>query len=147
MVKKFFTKYDRPKQVKLCTGSDSIVDKDSLLSTDINYIVQRYSETGELPVSLNNPIFGDFSKEFTFQEVFDLSSDLRTLYESMPDDKRSELSYNDFVSSLAFDDEEKIGSMFGLQHKPIDTASASADAVSSNETVSSSTSVEDVPEE
>lgn len=129
---KIYSRYSVPPQVGLDTGSESIVDKDSLQSSDINFIVQRYSDTGELPVSYNRPIYGDFSKEFTFQEVFDLTADLRNLYDSMPEDKRSNLDYSDFVKSLAFDDEDKIGSMFGLQHGPTEDVSAEADTSSSN---------------
>lgn len=112
---KIFSRYDVPNQVKFDTGSDSIVDKAAQKYADINYIVANYSES-EIALmgnGLNTPIFGDFSKEFTYQEVFDLRENLAVLYDSLPEEQRSKVSYEQFIDRLSFDKDEDLLSLFG----------------------------------
>lgn len=109
---KIYSRYDRPPQFGLDTGSDSIVDQSQKDLCDINILYDRYTNEGSgLPVN-NRPIYGDFSQPYTLQDVFDLRNNLDTLYSRMSDDYRKNTSFVQFVDKLTTADNDSIYSMF-----------------------------------
>lgn len=108
----YFTRYNRPPQVGLDTGSDSIVDQAQKELCDINVLFDRYTNEGTgLPVN-NRPIYGDFTQSFTIQDVFDLRGSLDTLYASMPKTFRDRNTFLQFADKLTTSDDDTIYEMF-----------------------------------
>lgn len=113
---KVFSRYDLPDEVFAPLESGSEVDKDSAVYTDINYIVNRYVSThgqSGMPVNSHKPIFGDFSKSFTVNDVFALKDSMQVLYDELtPDSRKQFKNFNDFLAKVGSGTDEDVAKYF-----------------------------------
>lgn len=113
---KVYSRYDLPpsQSAPLETGSD--VDKDSAIFTDVNYIVNRYRSTNGasgIPFNNNKPIYGDYTKLYTFADVFALKENMRNLYDELSPSSRSNFkNFNDFLTKVGSADDQTLSGFF-----------------------------------
>lgn len=120
---KIYSRYDLPPQVKTSVGdiSKSVVDYSRKDECDINHIMKRFIDSeGQLLINVNpnydRPIYGDFSKDYTFTDVLDLRDNLSNLYDQMPEAQQKEFgSYNNFMDFVAKSSDDEFISKFGYK--------------------------------
>lgn len=117
---KIFSKYDVPPQVACPLEAGSNVDKESGKFTDINFIVKRYLDTGGasgFPVrsDYNKPIYGDFSKSYTINDVLDLRANMSYLYDELSPEQRAKfVDFNDFLKVVGSSSDEDFVKLFSV---------------------------------
>jgi phage internal scaffolding protein len=63
-------------------------------SCDINYIINRYQKTGELPLYQRTPIYGDFADVPTYQESLNVLRDAHEQFDNLPAKVREKFKNN-----------------------------------------------------
>lgn len=139
---KIYSKYDVPGRVPVLLESGSNVDKDSGIFTDINYIVNRYLESGDpstFPIrsNYNKPIYGDFSKSYTIADVINLRDAMIDLYDDLPDSERVKYkNVNDFMIAVGSASDEQLVSILDYNTSspvsaPVNTGAEASGSVQS----------------
>jgi len=67
----------------------SLAQQHKAQETDINFIVKRYTQTGELPNLTMPPLRGDFTGIGSYQDALDLMVLARESFQAMPAEVRS----------------------------------------------------------
>ncbi|QXP08168.1 MAG: internal scaffolding protein [Arizlama microvirus] len=95
---------------------------------DINTIVRRFGLTGQLPVGVRAPTFGDFTGVFDFQSALGAVRDAEQAFNRMPADVRSRFGNdpNAFVNFCSDDRNREEAERLGLV-LPKDPAPAPAE--------------------
>lgn len=128
---KVYSRYNLPPSVSVPLESGSIVDKDSAIFTDINYIVNRYRSTNGasgLPFNSNRPIFGDYSKSYTYADVFAMKDSMQNLYDELSSSQREQFTdFNDFLVKVGSADDETLSGFFASKLVTHSDALAGAD--------------------
>lgn len=153
---KIYSRYDRPPKVACPLEAGSNVDKESGKFTDINYIVKRYVDTDGLsgiPVrpDYNQPIYGDFTKNYTINDALSLRENMQYLYDELSEEKRSQFkSFNDFLKKVGSSTDDEFVNIFRdsstsdrleLEKNPVASATGSTSgSVQSTSDVNISTS-------
>jgi len=92
-------------QVSLDTGlstpEPTLTQQNTAEQTDINYIVQQFTETGYLPQIANMPSYGDFSGVNDYQEALHLLREAENGFNALPAQARAYFE-NDPGSFLNF---------------------------------------------
>lgn len=70
-------------------------------SCDINYILKKYQNTGQLPLMQRKPIYGDFSTPVDYQTAQNIIIDANHQFDSLPSDVRQKFN-NDPAQFLEF---------------------------------------------
>lgn len=120
---KIYSRYAVPPQVKTPVGdiTQSVVDYSRKDECDINYIMKRFIDSeGQLLINVNpnydRPIYGDFSKDYTFSDVLNLRDNLSNLYDQMPEAQQKEFgSYKKFMDFVAKSSDDEFISKFGYK--------------------------------
>lgn len=129
-VVKFYTKYDRPlKDFALDQGDEKSLTRQSEAdSADINKIMERFDRTGQLPVSMKVPNYGD-ARIVDFQTAKQIVLDAQTAFNDLPVKARVYFNHDpqNMLNALADTSELNNKKLFDLgilvekQEEPIDT--------------------------
>lgn len=84
----------------------SLTQQHQAEETDINYIVKRYMQTGEMPNRPMPPMQGDFTEAPDMQKAMDLVVEARVAFMQQPAEIRSRFN-NDPVQFVDFCSDEK----------------------------------------
>lgn len=112
---KIYSRYATPPQISFDTGIESKVDYSQREVVNINTIISRYMQTGDLPnnIRVNQPIYGDFTNNFTVNDVFTLKDNLQLLYSQLSPDVSSKFeSFNDFCGFVSSCSDEELSTTF-----------------------------------
>lgn len=74
--------------------------------TDINYLMERYVRTGELPQLRTPPLQGDFTTVTSYQEALNLMIEARQSFEALPAKTRAKFE-NDPAQFVTFCSDER----------------------------------------
>lgn len=90
----------------LACKDKSLAQQHMAEETDINFIVKRYTQTGELPNRAMPPLRGDFEGITSYQDALDLMVAARESFQAMPAEVRSRFDndpaqFVDFCSNEA----------------------------------------------
>jgi hypothetical protein len=69
---------------------ESLTQQNTQDDTDINLIVQRYTQTGQMPVMNKPPMFGDFTNVPTFVQALDMIKEGEAAFMTLPARVRAE---------------------------------------------------------
>lgn len=101
----FYSAYDPPPGVGTdCSGDKVLTKQEFKDECDINRIMARYAQTGELPPGLGLGSFGDFSDVGSYQEAIERVRDAEAQFAALPSKVRERFG-NDAANMLAFVEE------------------------------------------
>jgi phage internal scaffolding protein len=106
------------KETSLVCSDISLTRQSDAEQADINYIVRVFGVTGELPVSVRAPQYGDFTGINDFHSAVNVIAQANESFDAMPADVRAKFhnstaEFIDFVNDEANRAEaEKLGLVF-----------------------------------
>lgn len=105
---KFSTLYDFPDTTQFGTVNteDSMTQESSNDDTDINVIMKRYGQTGQVPGVLQEGIYGDFTQVQDYRTALELVRQADTAFAEVPAEVRNEFD-NDPQRFIDFANDEK----------------------------------------
>lgn len=120
-MKVFRTAYSEPIKCDLDTGPESMTEQCFKDDCDVNLIVKRYTQTGELPYALDRQAFyGDFTEVSSYQEAQNIFNEAEEAFMAIPSDIR--LKFENNVSKFIefYDDPANTEQCYelGLKVKP-----------------------------
>lgn len=101
-----YDRFNRPKgKTVKCTAAEGKTQQDFKEECDINFIVERYSNTGLWSATLrppvSKPMFGDFTSVPDFQGAMNVIAQAKEQFESLPASVRKRFN-NDPMAMLEF---------------------------------------------
>ena len=103
------------RETGLVCPEDSLAVQSERDECDINFIMQKFGRTGQLPVMSSLPLNGDFTGVFDFQSAMNLIVEAERSFMSLPADLRSRFGndpakFVDFCSDESnLDEMRKLG--------------------------------------
>lgn len=93
-------------QTGLLCEDETLTQQQFAEEVNINTLVRRFNVTGELPIDVRRPTFGDFSEVTDFQTAMNAIAEARESFEAMPAEVRREFN-NDPQEFLEFTSDDK----------------------------------------
>lgn len=90
----------------LPAGDDGMTQQQFAEECDINTIVRRFKLTGEMPVGVRPPVFGDFTDVMDFQTAMEAVVKAREAFDALPAEVRYEF-HNDPQRFVEFSSDQK----------------------------------------
>lgn len=86
-----YQKINKRKRVPIYFKDPSLAQQNLKEETDINHIIKKYKETGELPVQKRG-FYGDVTQIPDYQEALNTIKNAKDLFDSLPSNIRSEFA-------------------------------------------------------
>lgn len=86
----FATQYDEPKHVVTSCPEPSLAQQSFKDEVDINYLLEKFKVTGQMPQGLRLPTYGDFSGVNDYQTAMNALITARDAFMQLPAQMRSE---------------------------------------------------------
>lgn len=90
-------KNEKPKQrkrVQIVFTEPSLTKQEFAEENDINFIVKRAQVTGELPLNMKAPVYGDFSEVPDYQSALNIVNEAQEAFQSLSSAIRERFSNN-----------------------------------------------------
>lgn len=113
---KFYTRYDRPKQdFGFKTEGQSLTRQSEADSCDINKIMERFDRTGQLPISMKQPQFGD-ARIVGFQEAKQIVIQAQEAFNELPAKARAHFGHDpqNMLNALADNSEANVNKLLEM---------------------------------